>query len=661
MGQIVVNVGSFDLTSHNGNTAYSSLRKFDIPANAGITKCVATFAVHVNTGNFQGKSFSLNGAQAHPNTPWPTSGIELNPALLSTGENSFKAAVKSQAGLSARWAIGDIYLTITYNDVGGGGGYDPGVISLNKTSLTAGESLTVSITGASGGVYRDVYIFKMPSSAGIGTVVQGHGSGAGSWTVPIPESWCEAHSPDDPFFEIQFYMVAYIAGGAVVGDGAKMLTVNVPASAVPTIGAFTATRDANGVDASITNYVQNYSKCNLAMGSVSGALGSGIQSYEITGAGFSVASPSAAFGPFAQTGDITFTAKVTDTRGRTATRTVTINVLPYTPVSGVNLLAYRSNGSMISDDEGAYATLRGRRVFSSLDGQNAGTIKGRVYEKDTTPGGWTTMSDDTLLLLGGSMSIEKGYTAEISINDKITSVVYVIQIPTAIVGIHIMPGATGGGFGMYGQGDGWYFSKKLVAPGLAPNPNILHNGGFRNPVNQRGVSGTISTLGYFYDRWYLDSGTVTIREDYVELGSGTTIWQAIEGVGLAGKICAVSIAEPDGNIYVYPITLPINDGYGVEASGRYRILSQKTPGSVIIIITNIAGGVVYTSAAKLELGTVSTLHLDPPMDHAVELAKCQRFFRIMSTNSVPAVDLSPSMRITPTVTGSGPYYYSADL
>ena len=85
MGQIVVNVGSFDLTSRNGNTAYSTTKYFDIPVNAGITGCVATFAQHVNTGDFQGKSFSLNGAQAHPNTPWPTSGIALNPALLSTG------------------------------------------------------------------------------------------------------------------------------------------------------------------------------------------------------------------------------------------------------------------------------------------------------------------------------------------------------------------------------------------------------------------------------------------------------------------------------------------------------------------------------------------------------------------------------------------------
>ena len=156
MGQIVVNVGSFDLTSHNGNTAYSSLRYFDIPANAGITGCVATFTTHVNTGNFQGKSFSLNGVQAHPNTPWPTSGISLNTALLSTGQNVFRAAVKSQAELSARWGISGITLTITYTDVGGGSGGGStgggGTVVISPSSIDAGAGNITVTCPAEGGI-----------------------------------------------------------------------------------------------------------------------------------------------------------------------------------------------------------------------------------------------------------------------------------------------------------------------------------------------------------------------------------------------------------------------------------------------------------------------------------------------------------------------------
>ena len=549
MGQIVVNVGSFDLTSHNGNTAYSTTKYFDIPANAGITKCVATFATHVNTGNFQGKSFSLNSVQAHPNTPWPTSGIELNPALLSAGENSFKAAVKSQAGLSARWAIGDIYLTITYNDVGGGGGTtDPGTISISKTSLTAGEDLTVSVTGASGGVYRDVYIQKMPSTANILSVAQGHGSGAGSWAVTIPESWCATLSPDDPSFEVRIYMVAYIAGGTVVGDGAKMLTVNVPASAVPTIGAFTATRDANGVDASITNYVQNYSKVSLAMGSVAGALGSGIQSYEITGAGFSAATSSAAFGPFAQTGDITFTAKVTDTRGRTATRTVTINVLSYGPPAFSNPEAWRSSDAGVKNQKGTYAMLKSGVVYSSLDGQNSVTLKGMVHIKGGTVPAYTSMTPDTPWITGGGLLlVTKTYIARMEVADLIGSRVIEFTIPTKKTGISIMAGMQGIAFG-----------KSAEIPGVAEFGWPIYN----CPYEIGDILQTLNTSSP-EDRW-----------------PGTE-WEAITGrvlVGLDATQTEFDTAGEEGGSKT--VQLGLASGYakiGVLASNYVHLKTKSVP------------------------------------------------------------------------------------
>lgn len=44
---------------------------------------------------------------------------------------------------------------------------------------------------------------------------------------------------------------------------------------------------------------------------------------------------------------------------------------------------------------------------------------------------------------------------------------------------------------------------------MAPD-NLLDNVNFCNPVNQRGVSGTISTPGFFIDRWYLVSGSVQL-------------------------------------------------------------------------------------------------------------------------------------------------------
>ena len=60
------------------------------------------------------------------------------------------------------------------------------------------------------------------------------------------------------------------------------------------------------------------------------------------------------------------------------------------------------------------------------------------------------------------------------------------------------------------------------------NPNLLHNWDFRNPVNQREVSGAISTGAEFYDRWIRLSGTVTTNAAYLTIGASAVIEQRID-------------------------------------------------------------------------------------------------------------------------------------
>lgn len=44
-----------------------------------------------------------------------------------------------------------------------------------------------------------------------------------------------------------------------------------------------------------------------------------------------------------------------------------------------------------------------------------------------------------------------------------------------------------------------------------------------------------------------------------------------------------------------------------------------------------------------------------------ELARCQRFAQLRSTNTVAATDLRPNMRATPAISGVGPFLYEAEL
>ena len=66
-------------------------------------------------------------------------------------------------------------------------------------------------------------------------------------------------------------------------------------------------------------------------------------------------------------------------------------------------------------------------------------------------------------------------------------------------------------------------------------------------------------------------------------------------------------------------------------------------------------------SAKIEIGNVVTPIIPP--DPADELARCQRYYQIRSTNDIAAVDLRPTMCKTPTdiVAVTSGYAYIAEL
>jgi hypothetical protein len=61
------------------------------------------------------------------------------------------------------------------------------------------------------------------------------------------------------------------------------------------------------------------------------------------------------------------------------------------------------------------------------------------------------MANNTLVLFGGSLSIEKAYTAQIKVSDLISEQIYNIDIPTATVIMGIAPNGDGVSFGTYPQ------------------------------------------------------------------------------------------------------------------------------------------------------------------------------------------------------------------
>lgn len=177
-------------------------------------------------------------------------------------------------------------------------------------------------------------------------------------------------------------------------------------------------------------------------------------------------------------------------------------------------------------------------------------------------------------------------------------------------------GDTGAAAPVYAAGDNIRISGGVISTQAFPcAPNLLRNWYFGRPVNQRGVSGTISTAGYFLDGWKLVSGSVTIGADGITLNG--TMAQVLEDAPV-GAVTATVLTEA-----------------GVVPAGYDS--TTKT-------FTVTAAGTKLI-AAKLELGDVQTLAhlyggawvLNQLPDYGAELARCQRYLVPLASDLVQAV------------------------
>ena len=123
--------------------------------------------------------------------------------------------------------------------------------------------------------------------------------------------------------------------------------------------------------------------------------------------------------------------------------------------------------------------------------------------------------------------------------------------------------------------------------------NLLDNPDFA--VNQRGAAGTISSPGYFVDRWKLINGSVTVNADNTLTLDGTIaqILEKAAGTDVTASSSA-GAASYDDSAKTFTIT----------ASGE------------------------TISWAKLERGSTATPFVPP--EPTAELAKCRRYFRTIS-------------------------------
>lgn len=312
-------------------------------------------------------------------------------------------------------------------------------MSLSTTSATLGStSVTVTINRASADFTHKVYC-KIGSYS-----VQVNSGSEGSVSIPFTPELTIANQITSSTSGSATIEVQTWSAGAKLGSVTKSLTVNVPSSMVPTINSFTATPVAAGA-ATTYGYVKGLSKCNLAIGTVTNSYGATIDSYSISGGGFSSTTSSLATGNLNNAGAITFTAKVTDTRGRTDTATVSITVYDYSVPSISAFSARRCNSLGTILDDGTYLSVLATYSFSSVNSQN--TVTTSVQYKKSTTTTWATgvavTSGAAKVIGGGLVTADSSFDVIITVADKFNSVTKTVVVPTAYAVIDILKGGKG--------------------------------------------------------------------------------------------------------------------------------------------------------------------------------------------------------------------------
>ena len=208
--------------------------------------------------------------------------------------------------------------------------------------------------------------------------------------------------------------------------------------------------------------------------------------------------------------------------------------------------------------------------------------------------------------------------------------------------------------------------------------NDLDNPDFR--VNQRGLS-EYST-GYTVDRWYIstDKCKAAPESDGIRLTATAALtsnthafWQNIEFPLAPGKYTlSLNVLEVSG---VWAARIRTVTAAGDYVDSYYTLalregvnkVSVDLPDGEYISAVSIgfnkgteAGNSLKLAWIKLENGSLATMFVAP--DRAAELAKCQRFYQIRTTNDINPLDLRPSMRtITDIKAVEGGYAYVAEL
>ena len=481
-------------------------------------------------------------------------------------------------------------------------------LSSVTSSVDCGNNLTGSWT-STGSTYK--YKLKVTCGNAAETWSSLTAANASSATVQIPTSWysmdASLNGPlrDATSATATCTLYTYASDGTTqIGTtSSKTFTVKVPTSVVPSLGALSA---ASSSDNSVvsgwgsTTFVQGYSKVTLTQ-SVSSYYGSRFSSVRYSGPGLdstktgSLASsdPSSVIN---SAGALTYTATVTDTRGRSASKTVTVTFQPYAQpsIAGIAVQRCDSDGT-VNNSAGAYFKATPVYSFSSVSSKNAlvtQNIKYRVHPS----GAWSTATTCASGSTYGPWSalLTNSYDVMVTLADRIQNgssqtTTFTTTLPT-VQGIWFGKGNDRLGLGGVPEGPGLYCDWDATFKGVVDVVQrrcyaTLPSTGWYRVLKTADTSGTI--INFYIGRTYGSHRAETHKISFHVVGGGKSAF--VEETSDSNSLLVDKIRCTYGGGYMY-FDVHYNSSYANEVLVYFDVYGkgQANGSSVSMGLASVA-------------------------------------------------------------------------
>lgn len=315
--------------------------------------------------------------------------------------------------------------------------------TFGAATQTIGSNVVINLPAFDSSFYHTIAYSWGPLTGTIGTNLKT----SKTWGIPI--NFCEG-VPNGTQGTLFVTVETFMSDGTSLGKVTRSTPCNVPASVVPTISDIALTDTGGKVPSGWGVFVRNKSTLHVNV-NATGVYYSRIAAYSIKALGVAISTNDADVGSVTDVGTLNIEVTVTDTRGRTATKTASVDVVDYSEPEITSFSVERANNLAEPVDNGTFAKIPLKASVSPVGNKNTGTAK--IYHKRSDATDWTLAKEievkhaiDQLVMLP-NMIASRSYEIKVEVVDAfgMADDTRVLRAEGAVIGW--LPGGIGISFG----------------------------------------------------------------------------------------------------------------------------------------------------------------------------------------------------------------------